>query len=485
VRALVILLLLARCAVAERESFPGEEIWGVGRADGKRLNIIIVPDGWTESDLRRREPSQHTVPRYTNSSSTTVTSYPPWPEICRRLRDSFLAREPFKTYRNMLRITRIDVASPNSGVSRQSTRANVDTYFDTEYFDLFGKPDRALRFKDDAAAMNLLRRVKWENKPAERHVAVVLVNDPGVIGTGTAFGMSESSLAGFIQTASHPRANATFAHEMGHALARLGDEYFEDGLTGEEAARYDTWTRDEPDYRNLTKNNTAFPKWSHWRNVEGIGAFPGGILHRRGIFHPTTQGEGKQANCGMAESELEFCVVCRERIVQRLYETVSLIDSYEPAQSVHSASSGWQNKITQPGQRIRVTTVGPVSRDSGGNLTSSLEATWLLDGNKVNGERQVLEAGPVFTYTLPTTESRAELVLLLKDKTSWVRATPGTQQEGDRAGNTPDPLSRDTSFSPGGRRDHAYVAPVRLVWKLNIRPDAAGLPGLQQTAGTR
>lgn len=103
------------------------------------------------------------------------------------------------------------------------------------------------------------------------------------------------------------------AHEFGHALGGLADEYFAyDGAP--------PYTRDEPDFPNVTRMSAVSDlKWARFTRAgtelptpdgtPGVGAFEGGYYRRYGIARPTY-------NCLMRSVGI-FCPVCADALLSR------------------------------------------------------------------------------------------------------------------------------------------------------------------------
>ncbi len=128
---------------------------------------------------------------------------------------------------------------------------------------------------------------------------IMLVNDTEYGGSG-----------GTIATSSvNASANEIAIHEMGHSYADLADEYYAgDQFAGERA--------------NMTANNNpATVKWKDWLNILGIGIYQ----------HTCSSGNCSSwykphNNCKMQFLGSDFCSVCKEAIIDKMY---SLADPFE------------------------------------------------------------------------------------------------------------------------------------------------------------
>ncbi len=145
-----------------------------------------------------------------------------------------------------------------------------------------------------------------DEMPEHDHLAIVFVRGtaPGTGGGGVA------TIAG------RPESD-TLIHEWGHAFAGLSDEYSDDvGYTGDPRS-------------SVNVSNDPNPErvpWKHWieAGIKGVGVYEGAAGRAKGAFKPTVKG------CAMQNGR-DFCVVCREALVLRIYSLVDPIDHCEPA----------------------------------------------------------------------------------------------------------------------------------------------------------
>ena len=121
----------------------------------------------------------------------------------------------------------------------------------------------------------------------------------------------------------------TFAHEIGHAIFKLGDEYSTDP-TGCNKPPFDYG-----DPANLTLDPKR-PKWQYlidWGIVPKDPVIGGGMACKTSVWHPT-------ATCRMDEAKENFCPVCLERIAHGAGERSSLIKESSPGgRSVEAKSN--------------------------------------------------------------------------------------------------------------------------------------------------
>jgi hypothetical protein len=136
-------------------------------------------------------------------------------------------------------------------------------------------------------------------------LAIVFVKN-GVLGTG---GGGIATIGG--------QDVRTIIHEFGHSFGGLSDEYAEQQ------------SHDQGPVRDgINVSATDDPKsvpWAHWiaAKVPGVGVYEGALGRVKGAWRPTATG------CVMSSSQ-DYCVVCQEALVLRIYSIVDPIESVTP-----------------------------------------------------------------------------------------------------------------------------------------------------------
>lgn len=164
------------------------------------------------------------------------------------------------------------------------------------------------------------------------------------------------------------------AHELGHGMFNLADEYSSGGTCNPPST--------EPMEANVTiQSDRTRVKWAYL----GVGLEPGGKYCGTGYFHPTT-------GCRMLNPRevTHFCAVCLERVTHAMSERVKLIVSVDP---------GRLPKIRLPSSPITFTVkTRCVETDPAKSRYSWM---WLLDGADVGpGTRTAAADGCTYTYTI-------------------------------------------------------------------------------------
>lgn len=145
--------------------------------------------------------------------------------------------------------------------------------------------------------------------------------------TNSLFEIGRESAGGTVLMFGKPRPDVAFtlAHELGHSVGRLADEYYEyDGAP--------PYAGNEPAFPNVTRTSALGTlKWSRFvrqatavPSVDGtpsVGAFEGGYYHRHGIVRPTH-------SCLMRRYG-PYCPVCADVMFTRLF---ALAETARPAE---------------------------------------------------------------------------------------------------------------------------------------------------------
>lgn len=305
----------------------------------ERLDMVFVGDGYTETQLGA------------------------FAEDVDRMVAYLLSIEPYAAYADLFNVWRIDAPSAESGVDHPERSPSVER--DTAFGCFYGCAgiDRLICCDDGAVLSAVSAAV-----PAADGI-MVLINDPQYGGSG-----------GYQYATSYVGATGdrVVAHELGHSLVGLGDEYNYGTPTG--AAARPNCTADPSD-----------PPWTAWLDEPGVGAHAvcGYTNHHR----PTADG------CMMRTLTDDYCVVCRELATLAIYGALPrLLVSVSPSEDAVVAG-----------------TVLTATATVIGSTPWRFEGVWTLDGVVV-GEGLSLEVEPCTT---------GELELTVQDPTPWVRHDPG------------------------------------------------------------
>lgn len=269
----------------------------------KRINLVIMGDGYTASQM----------PQFLTDAGT-ISTY-------------LLNTSPFVNYKNYFNVFAIKCVSTQSGVTHPGTATDVaepaspvmtvTNMFDTQ-FDNFNI-HRLIYSNDQAAVYSVLGNYF----PAYDQV-VILGNSTEYGGAGGTFAVSSV----------HSASKEIVVHEMGHSFANLSDEYWAGVAYAGESA-------------NMTANsNTTTVKWSPWVGINSTGVYAHGTsAPENGWFRP-------HQNCKMRYLNSPFCPVCKETIIEKIHSLTNPIDDYVPANtgtvSVAGGSQWFKAKLVQP-----------------------------------------------------------------------------------------------------------------------------------------
>lgn len=193
-------------------------------------------------------------------------------------------------------------------------------------------------------------------------------------------------------------------HEFGHAFTGLLDEY----------AIY----AEKPSGQVRAANTTGDPEylpWQHFIDVRypGVGVYEGGATFKKGVWRPAV-------SCAMNTGGSEFCPVCREATVLKIYEYVSPIDVVRPrTRVVRRGPEGWPTIEVEP---MRPT-------------THELEVTWYLGPEPVvtetEGESVPLTPEEAFGEEMLTEADRKMWERIRKRRAAEAAAAEAERAEGD------------------------------------------------------
>ncbi|PZG45241.1 hypothetical protein C1I98_15785 [Spongiactinospora gelatinilytica] len=264
-----------------------------------RIDLVFLGDGYTAAE-------QAAYGTEIDAAWTTMTQ-----------------REPYKSYRKLFNVWRIEIDSPQSGVSGDPTAdVHVDSPLASTYW--CGGTERLLCVDTTKT---------WEYAQALVPGADQLLVQANSTKYGGA-GYSGSDVGTFSR---NPLSREVVLHELGHSQGDLADEYDYGG-----PEQYPGTS--EPYPANVTIDSTG-AKWGVWlgeATPDGgiIGAFEGGDYSRFGVWRPSE-------NSLMRSLNQDFGLVNREKLVQSFYGEVNPVDSV-------SSPEGGTHNATQP---LEVTTV--------------------------------------------------------------------------------------------------------------------------------
>lgn len=353
------------------------ESQGVGANGDNRFDLVFVGDGYAASRPTLAEttllPPDDQLPPMTPD----LVRYEG--HVAGALYRLF-QMEPFRRYKPAFRSYRVDVRSDVSGVSGDPVASVVrDTPLNMRFWcddierllcvDTFA----AEQFADQAPFVDLIIAVANSNKYG---------------GSGY---QSQNILT---VSGGSPTAFAITAHEIGHVLGILADEYTVDGFF--------EWEGGEPGEANISTFTAAEMiaqngKWASWIGHDIVGfdgpvsTYEGGGYYAFDIYRPSP-------DSAMKTIGRPFNVVGVERLVVGIYTRVDTIDAVSPV-----------SVVAQPNT---VFTVEPLPV-----VGQPLSVQWLLDGLPLS----VPEAHTLDLSTITLSPGTHLVTVRVVDNTPYVR----------------------------------------------------------------
>jgi hypothetical protein len=352
-----------------------------------RLNIVVLSEAYNSTDL---------AAKFLTDATNAV--------------NNLFAYQPYQEYRSYCNAYAISVASAQSGSDHPAYFTFKNTYFNSS-FDAAdyilaippNTPQDTLyadgRGKVDALLQSLMPQCG---------LPILLVNDPSVGGSGGPLCIVSSA-----DTSSFPEITA---HESGHTLGGLGDEY---GYAYTDLA---VVTNQQPNTTQTT--NLQSIKWNAWISANTpiptpqsnqyagvVGLFQGAHSSSNGWYRP-------QLDCIMRDLDdqfglpLPFCKVCSEALVKAIYQKARPIDSFSPTTNSVSIT-------TNQAVAFSISPLQPATHD--------LNVQWFTDGvampGATNSTLSLLPQNfPNGTYTLQA-QARDLTPLVRNDPSNLLSAT--------------------------------------------------------------
>ncbi|MFD5794876.1 M64 family metallopeptidase [Streptomyces diastatochromogenes] len=267
--------------------------------------------------------------------------------------DSIFAVEPYRSYRGLFNIWLVDTVSAESGVSGDPEADVVkDTALTSSFF--CDGIERLLCVDTDAVA-------QYAGLAPDADIVFVIANSTKYGGAGySAADLPPGSPFHGVATMSsdNERSYLIGAHELGHSIGHLADEY---QYTG-----YGTYpSAEEPTAANLTlRRDPGATKWYRWLGAQDpsgsvVGTYEGGGYYETGIYRPT------ETSIMRSLTSTEFNVVGREAMIAGFYADADALTSSLPL----SRPIGHGRRIT-----VRLAPLTGLAEP---------ELTWYVDGRQV------------------------------------------------------------------------------------------------------
>lgn len=276
--------LISSLSTEEFEEFETVKIIDSGKSDNNSIVLVFMGDGFTENEQDKflEGVTYLTDNLFGNSSKNIQGVY------------------PFNLFKEFVTVYAIKVISNESGVSRDSNTNNgvlVDNYFGSSFYNgsNYSSDERLLVISNS-------NRVDYYRND---NLGIILCNSDrrGATASGS-----------YLTISMHNNNVNALAHELGHCIGKLGDEYYEP--TG--------FFRGNEGYPNITSNNDINTvKWNYLIGYDGVLS---NVSLKR--VCPYNQYNGyywfKPSNsCKMNSSNDEFCGVCSTTLIEKMQEIVN------------------------------------------------------------------------------------------------------------------------------------------------------------------
>ena len=240
------------------------------------LDLVFVGDGYTKNEI--------------NDFYKNV----------KQISDYLFDTEPFNSNKEKINIWAVAAISLESGTDIPQDKIWKSTALNTNFY-TFGS-ERYLTTSDYHSLRDYASLAPCDQ-------ICILVNTD-IYGGGGIYNFWN------ITSAKNPYKNEVFVHELGHSLAALGDEYYEDEVSYEEIynkntepyqANLTTLVDFDSKWKNMLDEDTPIPTPVNSLNFKTIGVYEGAGYQAKGIYRP-------YINCKMKSLGTEFCPVCQRAI---------------------------------------------------------------------------------------------------------------------------------------------------------------------------
>lgn len=328
----------------------------------RRLDLVFLGDGFTTDDR----------PKFDARVDSIV--------------DHLLTIGPYTEYSGLINVWKVFTPSTSSGVDEEFATDTHVTPFECAYF--CDPAIERLICCDEAKVVDFVD----EQAPFADGIMVLVHSDKYGGAGGFTYGTSYTGDTQFVQVA---------AHELGHSLFGLWDEY---------SYGYSTPAPNTPeDYLspNCVHHDRAdaWPGWTGEAVASADPANPGAadqVARYQGCSfddwdRPTS------ASCMMNALQDQYCPVCRETIVTKLYAALGgeMIVSQSPDPNSRVVLAEGES------QTFKVKSLGP---------EQGVDVVWSVDGEQVG-------TGPEFVVE-GCDDVDGELLASVSDPTAWVRSDP-------------------------------------------------------------
>lgn len=246
-----------------------------------KVDIVIIPEGYTESQLEK------------------------FKEDCKKFSDYLFNSSPFKENKEKFNIWGIEAPSAESGTDIPKENIWKKTIVNSSFytFDL----ERYVMSFDNKTIRNIASNAPYDQ-------IYILVNSDKY-GGGSIYNYYSMC------TGENKYSEFTFIHEFGHGFASLADEYYTSDVAYQDFYPLDVEPTDpnlttlvnfDAKWKDLVEEGTPVPTPSTSEFKDKVGAFEGGGYVEKGIYRP-------KQDCTMKSNSVDnFCPVCKRAIQQMI-----------------------------------------------------------------------------------------------------------------------------------------------------------------------
>jgi hypothetical protein len=297
-------------------------VHGDGKAN--RVNLVFLPEGFTQK--------QQSI----------------FVDYVEKTMDSFFLYQPWSNFKKLCNVYAIGVVSADSGCDFPADGVVKDTYFGASYSGskLTGTSGYLSLVPMDADSnvtpFSKITTLLAEQVP-DHDIVCIIVNEPYIPGAW-AFQYSSPPYVLVPIAYGYGHSPVVLLHETAHIFAMLLDEY-DIGFTtiGESKNTTAKTQRDQIRWNAWIAASTPIPtpETSEYFKVPGL--FEGAVGCTTGWYRPKYECFMRTATDGGS-----FCEVCREEIIVNICKTVSLIDSFTPANSTAIKNPSGVSLVVRP-----------------------------------------------------------------------------------------------------------------------------------------
>jgi hypothetical protein len=366
-----------------------------------RFNIAVLGDGYRAEDQTKLKTDAQGIIDY-------LFSVP-----------------PLQQYGAFFNVKLVHVISNENGADNGSYGTTRDTALGARFN--CDNIDRLLCIDDGAAQVAAAQDVP------EYNFAIVIVNDPKYGGSGGPVCAASSNEQSF----------EVLAHEIGHSLAHLADEYSYEGnqppcsqqADCREANATLRTSLDEIKWKDWIEQGTPLPTPASDQYGKITGLFEGTRYTPTGVYRP-------QLNCKMRDLGADYCTVCTEQFVRSIWtaDNIKMIEQTTPAQAAVQSASCDAIELSVKSPPIVPSTYRYVWSVDGKPQTEATNEISLLPSVLKQGDHEV-----VVTVEDATALVRSDPDGILKDQFRWTVSViksdcpvqvPGGGAGGDGAGGS-------------------------------------------------